>query len=121
MEVIVTGGGAFIVDVLNAVAAFTGSGTFASFIRVVLIIGLALAAWQVAVSMNFKAGFEFLIKSTVIYLVLLVPTVNETVTDRVTATPVATVKNVPIGLAGPASISTTIGSTITGAFETLPR
>lgn len=119
MEVIVTGGGAFIVDVLNAVAAFTGSGTFASFIRVVLIIGLALAAWQVAVSMNFKAGFDFLIKSTVIYLVLLVPTVNVTVTDRVTATPVATVNNVPIGLAVPASITTTIGSTITGAFETL--
>lgn len=119
MEVIVTGGGAFIVDVLNAVAAFTGSGTFASFIRVVLTIGLALAAWQVAVSMNFKAGFDFLIKSTVIYLVLLVPTVNVTVTDRVTATPVATVNNVPIGLAVPASITTTIGSTITGAFETL--
>ena len=119
MEVIVTGGGAFIVDVLNAVAAFTGSGTFASFIRVVLIIGLALAAWQVAVSMNFKAGFDFLIKSTVIYLVLLVPTINVTVTDRVTATPVATVNNVPIGLAVPASITTTIGSTITGAFETL--
>jgi conjugal transfer mating pair stabilization protein TraG len=119
MEVIVTGGGAFIVDVLNAVAAFTGSGAFASLIRVVLIIGLALAAWQVAVSMNFKAGFDFLIKSTVIYLVLLVPTVNVTVTDRVTATPVATVNNVPIGLAVPASITTTVGSTITGAFETL--
>jgi len=119
MEVIVTGGGAFIVDVLNAVAAFTGSGAFASLIRVVLIIGLALAAWQIAVSMNFKAGFDFLIKSTVIYLVLLVPTVNVTVTDRVTATPVATVNNVPIGLAVPASITTTIGGTITGAFETL--
>ncbi|MEM9573559.1 MAG: conjugal transfer protein TraG N-terminal domain-containing protein, partial [Pseudomonadota bacterium] len=119
MEVIVTGGGAFIVDVLNAVAAFTGSGTFASFIRVVLIIGLALAAWQSAIAMNFKAGFDFLIKSTVIYLVLLVPTVNVTVTDRVTATPVATVNNVPIGLAVPASITTMIGSTITGAFETL--
>ena len=85
MEVIVTGGGEFIVDVLNAVAAFTGSGAFASLIRVVLIIGLALAAWQVAVSMNFKAGFDFLVKSTVIYLVLLVPTVNVTVTDRVSA------------------------------------
>ncbi|MEL7096850.1 MAG: conjugal transfer protein TraG N-terminal domain-containing protein [Pseudomonadota bacterium] len=119
MEVIVTGGGAFIVDVLNAVAAFTGSGAFASLIRVVLIIGLALAAWQIAISMNFKAGFDFLIKSTVIYLVLLVPTVNVTVTDRVTATPVATVNNVPIGLAVPASITTTIGGAITGAFETL--
>ena len=119
MEVIVTGGGAFIVDVLNAVAAFTGSGAFASMSRVVLIIGLALAAWQLAVSMNFKAGFDFLIKSTVIYLVLLVPTVNVTVTDRVTATPVATVNNVPIGLAVPASITTTIGGSITGAFETL--
>ena len=119
MEVIVTGGGAFIVDVLNAVAAFTGSGAFASFIRVVLIIGLALAAWQIAVSMNFKAGFDFLFKSTVVYLVLLVPTINVTVTDRVSGTPVATVNNVPIGLAVPASITTTIGSTITGAFETL--
>lgn len=119
MEVIVTGGGTFIVDVLNAVAAFTGSGAFASFIRVVLIIGLALAAWQIAVSMNFKAGLDFVIKSTVIYLILLVPTVNVTVTERVSATPVATVNNVPIGLAVPASITTTIGSTITGAFETL--
>lgn len=119
MEVIVTGGGEFIVDVLNAVAAFTGSGAFASLIRVVLIIGLALAAWQVAVSMNFKAGFDFLVKSTVIYLVLLVPTVNVTVTDRVSGTPVATVNNVPVGLAVPASITTTIGSTLTGAFETL--
>jgi len=119
MEVIVTGGGAFIVDVLNAVAAFTGSGAFASLIRVALIIGLALAAWQIAVSMNFKAGLDFLIKSTVIYLVLLVPTVNVTVTDRVTATPVATVNNVPIGLAVPASITTTIGASITGTFETL--
>ena len=119
MEVIVTGGGEFIVDVLNAVAAFTGSGAFASLIRVVLIIGLALAAWQVAVSMNFKAGFDFLVKSTVIYLVLLVPTVNVTVTDRVSGTPVATVNNVPIGLAVPASITTTIGATLTGAFETL--
>lgn len=119
MEVIVTGGGEFIVDVLNAVAAFTGSGAFGSLIEVVLIIGLAMAAWQIAVSMNFKSGLDFLIKSTVVYLVLLVPTINVTVTDRVSGTPVATVNNVPIGLAVPASITTTIGSTLTGAFETL--
>ena len=59
MEVIVTGGGAFIVDVLNAVAAFTGSGSFASFIRVVLIFSMCFVCLSFVLLFFFVSLFFF--------------------------------------------------------------
>ena len=119
MEVIVTGGGEYVIDILNAVAAFAGSGAMGSFIRLILIIGLAIAAWQAATAMNFKPGFDFIVKSMVLYLGLLVPTVPVTVTDRTDTALIATIDNVPVGLAVPAAITTQVGATLTGAFEAL--
>ena len=43
VEIFTVGGGEYIVNVLNAVAAWTGAGGYKSLIQVTMVMGLALA------------------------------------------------------------------------------
>ena len=44
MEIFTIGGGEYIVNVLNAVSAWTGGGGFRSLLRVVMVMGLIYSA-----------------------------------------------------------------------------
>ena len=48
VEIFTTGGGEYIVNVLNAVAGWTGAGGYKSLIQVALVMGFALAVIVVA-------------------------------------------------------------------------
>ena len=48
VEIFTVGGGEYIVNVLNAVAAWTGAGGYKSLIQVALVMGFALAVIVVA-------------------------------------------------------------------------
>ena len=76
LEVYTVGGGDYLVGTFNAIAAWTGSGGFKSLIRVVMVMGLIYALLITAMDLDWRAWFRWFIQSTLIYLVLMVPTVT---------------------------------------------
>lgn len=120
LEVFTVGGGEYLVNTFNAIAAWTGSGGFKSLIRVVMVMGLIYALLVTAMDLDWRAWFRWFIQSTLIYLVLMVPTVTVKVTDRVNpGLAPATVANVPIGLGVMASFTSQVSDYFTRTAETV--
>lgn len=120
LEIFTIGGGEYIVNVLNAVAAWCGGGGFRSLIRVVMVIGLIYALLVVAFSMNWRMWLNWFLGSVLIYGALIIPTTSVRVTDRLNPSlPSAVVDNVPIGLATVASVSSLAGDWMTRTAETV--
>ncbi|TVV76926.1 conjugal transfer protein TraG N-terminal domain-containing protein [Sphingomonas solaris] len=120
VEVFTIGGGEYIVNTFNAVAAWTGGGGFKSLIKVVMVIGLIWSLLVVAFTMNVRAWMNWFIGATLIYLCLMVPTIDVKVTDRINPSLApATVANVPLGLAVTASFSSQVGDWLTRTAETV--
>jgi len=120
LEVFTVGGGDYLVNTFNAIAAWTGSGGFKALIRVCMVMGLIYALLVTAMDLDWRAWFRWFIQSTLIYLVLMVPTVTVKVTDRVNpGLAPATVANVPIGLAAMASFTSQVSDYLTRTAETV--
>jgi conjugal transfer mating pair stabilization protein TraG len=120
LEIFTIGGGEYIVNVLNAVAAWCGGGGFRSLLRVVMVIGLMYSLLVVAFSMNWRMWLNWFLGATLMYGALIVPTTSVKVTDRLNpALPAAVVDNVPVGLAVVASISSQTGDWMTRTAETV--
>ncbi len=120
LEVFTVGGGEYLVNTFNAIAAWTGSGGFRSLIRVVMVMGLIYALLITAMDLDWRAWFRWFIQSTLIYLVLMVPTVTVKVTDRINpGLAPATVANVPIGLGVMASFTSQVSDYFTRTAETV--
>ena len=120
LEVFTVGGGDYLVNTFNAIAAWTGSGGFKSLIRVCMVMGLIYALLITAIDLDWRAWFRWFVQSTLIYLVLMVPTVTVKVTDRVNpGLAPATVANVPIGLAAMASFTSQVSDYLTRTAETV--
>ena len=83
VEIFTTGGGEYIVNVLNAVAAWTGAGGYKSLIQVALVMGFALAVIVVAFNQDWRAWLNWFLGATLIYMCLMVPRMDVQVTDRV--------------------------------------
>jgi len=120
MEIFTIGGGEYIVNVFNAVSAWTGGGGFRSLLRVVMVMGLIYTLLVVAFSLNWRAWFIWFLGATLMYGALIVPTMTVRVTDRLNPSLApATVANVPLGLAMIASVSSTAGDWLTRTAETV--
>ncbi|WP_267381454.1 MULTISPECIES: conjugal transfer protein TraG N-terminal domain-containing protein [unclassified Sphingomonas] len=120
VEVYTIGGGEYIVNVFNAVAAWTGGGGYKGLIQVVMILGLIYSLLVVAFTLNVRAWLNWFIGSTAIYLCLMVPTVDVKVTDRINPSLApATVANVPLGLGVIASFTSQVGDWLTRTAETV--
>ena len=120
VEVFTIGGGAYIVNVFNAVAAWTGGGGYKSMIRVVMVMGLIYSLLVTAFNLDWRAWLNWFLQSTLIYLCLMVPTVSVKVTDRINpALAPALVDNVPLGLGMLASFTSQIGDYLTTSAETV--
>ncbi|WP_242128569.1 conjugal transfer protein TraG N-terminal domain-containing protein [Sphingobium sp. Sx8-8] len=120
LEVFTVGGGEYLVNSFNAVAAWTGGGGFASMIRVVMVMGLIYSLFVVAFTLNYKAWLNWFLQSTLIYMCLMVPTADIKVTDRINPSLApATVANVPLGLGILASFTTQLGDYLTRTAETV--
>lgn len=120
VEVFTIGGGEYIVNTFNAVAAWTGGGGYKSLIKVIMVIGLIWSLLVVAFTMNVRAWMNWFIGATLIYLCLMVPTVDVKVTDRVNPSLApATVANVPLGLGVTASFTSQVGDWLTRTAETV--
>ena len=118
VEIFTTGGGEYIVNVLNAVAAWTGAGGYKSLIQVALVMGMALAVIVVAFNQDWRAWLNWFLGATLIYMCLMVPRMDVHVTDRVNPSLApATVANVPLGLALMASFTSQAGDYLTRSAE----
>src|SRR5690349_21610408 len=120
LEVFTIGGGEYVVNVFNAVAAWSGGGGFRSLLQVVMVMGLAYALLIVAFTLDWRAWLHWFLQATMIYMMLLVPTVTVKVTDRIDpGLAPATVANVPLGLGVMASFTSQIGDWMTRTAETV--
>lgn len=120
LEVFTVGGGEYLVNVFNAVAAWSGGGGYRSLLRVVMVMGLVYSLFVVAFTLNYKAWMNWFLQATAIYLCLMVPTVSVKVTDRLNPSLApATVDNVPMGLGVLASFTTQVGDWLTRTAETV--
>ncbi|ATI80542.1 conjugal transfer protein TraG N-terminal domain-containing protein [Sphingobium yanoikuyae] len=120
LEVFTVGGGEYLVNVFNAVAAWSGGGGYKSLLRVVMVMGLIYSLFVVAFTLNYKAWLNWFLQATAIYLCLMVPTVSIKVTDRINPSLApATIDNVPMGLGILASFTTQVGDWLTRTAETV--
>ena len=120
MEIWTIGGGEYLVNVFNAVSAWTGGGGFRSLLRVVMVMGLIYSLLVVAFSLNWRAWLNWFLGATLMYGALIVPTTTVKITDRLNPSLApATVANVPVGLAIIASVSSRAGDWLTQTAETV--
>jgi conjugal transfer mating pair stabilization protein TraG len=118
VEIFTVGGGEYIVNVLNAVAAWTGAGGYKSLIQVALVMGMALGVIVVAFNQDWRAWLNWFLGATLIYMCLMVPRMDVKVTDRVNPSLApATVASVPLGLALMASFTSQVGDYLTRSAE----
>ena len=118
LEVFTIGGGEYIVNVLNAVAAWSGDSAFASMIQAVMVMAFAYGLLMMAFTFQWKAFLNWFLQATLIYMCLMVPKVNVLVIDRINpGLPSAAVANVPLGLGVIASFTSQIGDYFTRGAE----
>jgi conjugal transfer mating pair stabilization protein TraG len=85
-----------------------------------MVMGLIYALLITAMDLDWRAWFRWFIQSTLIYLVLMVPTVTIKVTDRINpGLAPSTVANVPIGLGVMASFTSQVSDYFTRTAETV--
>jgi conjugal transfer mating pair stabilization protein TraG len=120
VNVITSGGGQYIVNVLNAVAAWTGGGGFRSMLQVVMVMGLGYSLLVMAFSLNWRVLFNWFLSATAMYLCMIVPTATVVVSDTINpAVGNGAVANVPLGLAVVASFSSQVNNWLTTTAESV--
>lgn len=120
IEVFTVGGGEYLVNTFNALAAWSGSGGYRALIRVVMVMGFAWALLIMAWNMDAKSGLKWFMQATLMYMVMMVPTVTVKITDRTNpGIPGAVVANVPVGIGLIAGFTSQVGDYLTRSAETV--
>ena len=118
VEVFTIGGGDYLVNTFNAVAAWTGSGGYASMLQVVFVMAFAMSVIVVAFNQDWRAWLSWFLQATLMYLCLMVPRTDVQVTDRINPSlQAAHVANVPLGLGLMASFTSQIGDYLVSSSE----
>lgn len=118
VEIFTVGGGDYLVNVFQAVAAWTGNGGYKSLLQVVMVMGLGFSALTLAFNQDWRAWINWFLGATLIYSCLMVPRLDVHVTDRLNpGLAPANVSNVPLGLALMASFTSQVGDYLTGSAE----
>ena len=123
-ELITLGGGTYLVDLLNAVAAITSGGAFVTLGQLAGVAGLAWVLFRTAFGGSWKDNAKWIGLFVVVWGAMIVPKATVRVVDRLDpALAPAVVANVPIGLALFASLTSQVGDGLTRLTEqafTLP-
>nr|WP_297529771.1 conjugal transfer protein TraG N-terminal domain-containing protein [uncultured Roseateles sp.] len=104
--------------VFNACAAIHASGDYASAVAAVAFCGFVAALLAYAFAPEKLQGWKWLASVTLVFALLIVPKVSVGIIDKTGGAPVKVVDNVPLGVALLGSVTSTIGHTLTGLFET---
>ena len=117
-EIFTLGGGTYLVDLLNAVAAITGGGAFVTLAQIAGACGLAWALFRTAFGGSWKDNAKWLLLFVCVWGALVVPKATVRVVDRLDpALAPAVVANVPLGLALFASLTSRVGDGLTRLSE----
>ena len=124
-ELFTLGGGVYLVDLLNAVAAITGGGAYLTLAQLAGVAGLAWILFRTAFGGSWKDNAKWVLMFTAVWGAMIVPRATVRVVDRLDpALAPAVVANVPIGLALFASLTSEVGDGLTRLTEqafTLPN
>ena len=117
-ELFTLGGGTYLVDLLNAVAAITGGGAFIDLAQLAGIGGLAWVLFRTAFGGSWKDNAKWMLLFVAVWGAMIVPKATVRVVDRLDpALAPAVVANVPIGLALFASVTSQVGDGLTRLTE----
>ena len=117
-ELFTLGGGTYLVDLLNAVAAITGGGAFVTLAQLAGVAGLAWALFRTAFGGSWKDNAKWMLLFMAVWGAMVVPRATVRVVDRLDpALAPAVVANVPIGLALFASVTSQVGDGLTRLTE----
>jgi len=104
--------------VFNAAAAIHASNDYLSAVAAVAFCGFVSALIAYAFAPEKLQGWKWLGSVVLVFSVLIVPKVTVGIVDKTGGSAVKVVDNVPFGVAVLGSITSTIGHTLTGLFET---
>ena len=123
-ELFTLGGGTYLVDLLNAVAAITSGGAYVTLAQLAGVGGLGWVLFRTAFGGSWKDNAKWMLLFVTVWGALIVPKATVRVVDRLDpALAPAVVANVPIGLALFASLTSQVGDGLTRLTEqafTLP-
>ena len=124
-ELYTLGGGTYLVDLLNAVAAITGGGAYVVLAQLTGVAGLAWILFRTAFGGSWRDNAKWVLLFVTVWGALIVPKATVRVVDRLDpALAPAVVANVPVGLALFASVTSEVGDGLTRLTEqafTLPN
>ena len=124
-ELFTLGGGVYLVDLLNAVAAITSGGAFVTLGQLAGVAGLAWVLFRTAFGGSWKDNAKWMLLFVAVWGAMIVPKATVRVVDRLDPTLApAVVANVPIGLALFVSLTSQVGDGLTRLTEqafTLPN
>ncbi len=104
--------------IFNAAAAIHASSDYAAAVAAVAFCGFIAALFAYAFAPDKLQGWKWLATVLLVFSVLIVPRVTVGIVDKTGGSAVKVVANVPFGVAMLGSITSTIGHTLTGLFET---
>ena len=123
-ELFTLGGGTYLVDLLNAVAAITSGGAYVTLAQLAGVGGLGWVLFRTAFGGSWKDNAKWMLLFVAVWGAMIVPKATVRVVDRLDpALAPAVVANVPIGLALFASLTSQVGDGLTRLTEqafTLP-
>ena len=124
-ELFTLGGGPYLVDLLNAVAAITAGGAYVTLAQLAGAGGVAWVVFRTAFGGSWRDNAKWILLFVAIWGAMIVPKATVRVVDRLDpALAPAVVANVPIGLALFASVTSQVGDGLTRLTEqafTLPN
>jgi conjugal transfer mating pair stabilization protein TraG len=104
--------------IFNAAAAIHGSGDYRGALAAVAFCGFVAALVAYAFSPEKLIGWKWLASVVLVFSVLILPRVSVGIVDKTGGSAVKVVANVPLGVAALGSLTSTVGHTLTGLFET---
>ena len=117
-ELFTLGGGTYLVDLLNSVAAITRGGAFVTLAQLAGVAGLAWALFRTAFGGSWKDNARWMLLFVTVWGAMVVPKATVRVVDRLDpALAPAVVANVPIGLALFAALTSQVGDGLTRLTE----
>ncbi len=117
-ELFTLGGGTYLVDLLNAVAAITGGDAYVTLAQLAGVAGLAWILFRTAFGGSWKDNAKWILMFVAVWGALIVPKATVRVVDRLDpALAPAVVANVPVGLALFASLTSRVGDGLTRLTE----
>ncbi|USR67157.1 conjugal transfer mating pair stabilization protein TraG (plasmid) [Providencia stuartii] len=117
--VYVLGGGEYLMQVFNGVAAIVGSSSWESMFRIALLISAASFFVVYLRGHDPKEVIKFAAYIILVSSVLLGPKRSVQIIDRTDPLGVYLVDNVPLGLAAPAHMISSIGTSLTELYESI--